>query len=86
MHAKRAANSYNFPEQGDQNEKASDQTGDAPSPFSVRSMWDPLELVHSAPECPGKQQLPAGAWLGPVQHRKRGASLVGRRWGYEIVL
>lgn len=37
-----------------------------PSPFSVRSWWDPLELFHSALECPRKEQLPQQGHRLPV--------------------
>lgn len=57
-----------------------------PSLFSVRNCWDPLELFHSAPECPRKEQFPAGAQWIPVQRRNGKASMVGRRRGYEIGL
>ena len=57
-----------------------------PSLFSVRNCCDPLELFHSALECPRKEQLPAGAQRLPVRNRNGKASMVGRRWGYEIGL
>lgn len=57
-----------------------------PSLFSVRNWWDPLELFHSALECPRKEQLPSGAQWLPVWHRNGKVSVVGRRWGYDIGL